>query len=225
MCGRYALTVDQREFEDIFGAIPPADFEPRYNIAPTQPAPVLRAAASGPSREALDLAWGFSPAEPGQRAPLINARSETAAEKRAFAESFRHRRCLVPADGYYEWRGAGSARQPVLFRPQERRAFAFAGLWQEEEGAGPGRFTILTAGASEIVAPVHDRMPVVLPVALYDPWLDRSLADPDLISDLLQQIPPPALSTTALSTYVNNVANEGPECWSEATEDPQTNLF
>lgn len=219
MCGRYALSIDQDAFEDAFGVLPPADFEPRYNIAPTQPAPVLR---SADERQAISLAWGFRPVEPGKRMPLINARSETAAEKRSFAESFRQRRCLVPASGYYEWRGAGSSRQPILFRGTAGQPFAFAGLWQDDAA---GRFTILTTEAGDIVAPIHDRMPVVLPADLYAPWLDPSLDDADLVTDLLRQAPVLDLTTKPLSTFVNSVANEGPECWAEPADDEQASLF
>lgn len=220
MCGRYALSIDQDAFEDAFGVLPPADFEPRYNIAPTQSAPVLRSAGS--DREAISLGWGFRHAEPGKRMPLINARAETAAEKRSFAESFRQRRCLVPADGYYEWRGAGSRRQPVLFRPAAGAVLAFAGLWQDDVA---GHFTILTTEAADVVAPIHDRMPVVLPADLYAPWLDPSVDDADLVTDLLRQASPPQLAATPVSTVVNNVANEGPECWAEPEDEPQARLF
>ena len=223
MCGRYALAIDQASFEDAFGVLPPADFAPRYNIAPTQPAPVVRSTDTI-DRESSSLNWGFRHAEPGRSAPLINARSETAADRRSFAESFRQRRCLVPADGYYEWRRQCGIRQPVLFRPAERGAFAFAGLWQtgSRESA---RFTILTTAASDTVALVHDRMPVVLPPGLHDAWLDPSLEDPELVRDLLESIEPPSFDLTPLAPIVNNVANEGPECWTEAAEDPQSSLF
>ena len=205
---------------DLIG--PPRNLRPRYNVAPSQDVAVVRAADGG--RSLSILRWGLIPAwarDPAIGYRLINARSETVAEKPSFRSAYRRRRCLIPADGFYEWQRLGKTRQPWLFGLRDGAQFAFAGLWERwtvPEGAAltgslaeskPGdpveTCTILTTAANETVAPVHGRMPVILPRDACDPWLageDVSLAP--YAAD--------AMTAHPVSTLVNRPANDDPRC-------------
>ena len=223
MCGRFTQRMTWRgvhERMDLIGR--PLNLRPRYNVAPGQDVAVVRAAQSG--RCLAMLRWGLLPAwakDPTIAWKLINARSETAAEKPSFRSAFRDRRCLIPADGFYEWERRDGAKQPWLFALRDDAPFAFAGLWERwriPEGAAltgslaersPGETvetcTILTTAANDTVTPVHGRMPVILSDNAWDPWLageDVPLA------------PYPAADMTAhpVSTLVNRAANEDPRC-------------
>jgi putative SOS response-associated peptidase YedK len=222
VCGRYTVSTTAELVEEVFG-VDTEDLEPRWNIAPTEPAPVVRAADGG---RRLDLLrWGLrgDSATRGERRPWqaarrgapplhINARGETAAELPAFREAFAMRRCLVPADGFYEWTGSGRQRRGHHIRFPDRRLFAFAGLWDTWPGDGPAveAFTILTCPPSELVAPLHDRMPVILPPAEWERWL-RAPADDELRA-LLRPWEGDPLEVVAVGPYVNRAGNEGPEC-------------
>ncbi len=205
---------------DLIGA--PRNLQPRYNIAPSQDVAVVRAAANG--RRFSMLRWGLIPSwakDPAIGHKLINARSETAAEKPSFRSAFRHRRCLIPADGFYEWQRGGGTRQPWLFGLRNGAPFAFAGLWERwtvpagvpltgslaerRPGDAVETCTILTAAANATVAPVHGRMPVILPPDSYSPWLS---------GDDVPLAPYPAAEMTAhpVSTLVNRPANDDPRC-------------
>jgi putative SOS response-associated peptidase YedK len=214
MCGRYSLSTVAELVEEVFGADAPADMAPRWNIAPTEPAPVVRATDGGRTLESLR--WGLVPAggEGPGRGPLhINARSETVATLPAFRDSFRARRCLVPADGFYEWATGPEGRRPFHIRFQDRRLFALAGLWSRWEAAGAApleSFTILTAPPSELVRPLHDRMPVILPPELWEDWL-RSTTPEELLP-LLRPWEGSELEAVAANPYVNRAGNEGPQC-------------
>ena len=224
MCGRFTQRMTWRELHermDLIGT--PLNLRPRYNVAPGQDIAVVRTEAGG-GRGLAMLRWGLIPSwakDPTIAWKLINARSETAAEKPSFRAAFRHRRCLIPADGFYEWERRGKTRQPWLFGLRDGAPFAFAGLWERwtvPEGAaltgslaerGPGdtveTCTILTAAANETVAPVHGRMPVILPSQTWDPWL----AGEDVP---LAPYPADAMTTHPVSTLVNRAANEDPRC-------------
>jgi putative SOS response-associated peptidase YedK len=217
MCGRFTLTAPDELVAEAFGLDEPPKLSARYNIAPAQAVAVVRKRAG--ARVRLELArWGFAgrPAssEPPDEAPpalLINARSETAASKPSFKEAFARRRCLIPADGFYEWRkGRGEA---VHFRLRDRPLFAFAGLW---EPGGPDWATdaclILTTDANRLVAGIHDRMPVILPPAAYEAWLDPGGADPARIRQLLRPYDPEAMEARPVGPYVNDARHEGPRC-------------
>jgi putative SOS response-associated peptidase YedK len=223
MCGRYVLSQPVEVIAEYFGVDPEAGpgagvaqgLEPRYNIAPTQEAPIVRA---GPLGRTLSLArWGLVPywaedASIGNR--LINARSETADAKPAYREALRRRRCLVPADGFYEWKKVGRARQPFLFRPPAGHLVAIAGLWERWHD-GPltlETYTLLTTDANETVAPIHDRMPVLLEPVAFGRWLDPALRDPAELADLLVPSPAGKLEAVAVSTRVNDPANDDPAC-------------
>ena len=236
MCGRYTLTSQEGLADELQLAIAePAEasewWRPRWNIAPTQPAPIV-ANREGP--RAIELArWGLLPpwAESlGAGAKMINARAETAGDKRAFRDALRKRRCLVPADGFFEWRKDGTARKPFWIHPEPRHLIAFAGLWERwksPEGVWVISFTIVTTTANELVAPLHDRMPVVLPRAAYDRWLDPAPIEPAALADLLVPAPAGGWIATEVAPLVNKPDNDVPACvepWT-AQSPPQRSLF
>jgi putative SOS response-associated peptidase YedK len=191
------------------------DLTPRYNIAPTQQVAVVRASANGNTLHMLR--WGLIPSwskDSSASARMINARSETAAEKPAFRAAFKQRRCLIPANGFFEWQGKGRQKQPFYFQLDDGQLFAFAGLW--EAWKGPDGLvetcTILTTNANDVLQPIHDRMPVIIDPANYALWLNSSLHDPGPLQDLLRPYPSEAMRTYPVSTVVNKPANETPQC-------------
>lgn len=178
MCGRFTLYESASDLVETFGVAPPASLGPRYNIAPGQKVLAVRAAREAKGREAVMLAWGLVPpwaqdSSIGSR--LINARAETVVQKPAFRGAFRNRRCLVPASGFYEWKKTGGRKQPFYIRRRDGGPLALAGLWERwerEETAPLETCAIVTAGANDLIAQIHDRMPVILPSAAWDAWLD-----------------------------------------------------
>jgi putative SOS response-associated peptidase YedK len=209
MCGRYSLSTPSELLAELLELDAAPELAPRYNIAPTQPAPVVRLAPGG--RRVLEtMRWGLQGI--GSVPTVINARAETAATKAGFADAFARRRCLVPADGFFEWRREGAVRQPYLVRPAAGGLFAFAGLWdpwsaQEEEIHGS--FAILTTDATPAIAWLHDRMPVILPRAAHTAWLGEDSSEE--LAALLVPFPDP-LETYPVSTFVNSADREGSEC-------------
>ena len=223
MCGRFTQRLSWRELHELMDLVgTPLNLRPRYNAAPSQDVAAVRAAEEG--RTLAMLRWGLIPAwakDPAIGHRLINARSETAAEKPSFRAAYRHRRCLIPADGFYEWQRRGKTRQPWLFGLQDGAPFAFAGLWESwtvPTGAAltgslaertPGdaveTCTILTTTANETVAPVHGRMPVILQRDAYDAWL----AGEDVP---LAPYPADVMTTHPVSELVNRPANDDPRC-------------
>jgi putative SOS response-associated peptidase YedK len=217
MCGRFTLFSDGAELARLFGCGFELPLTPRYNIAPSQPVPVVRLAGDQPhTREVALLRWGLVPSwasDPKIAFSCINARSETAASKPAFRAGFRHRRCLIPADGFYEWRKKGKARQPFLFRRRDGQPFAFAGLWDRwAKGDGRETCTILTTMANELVRPLHERMPVILPLAFYDDWLKPHTDAPQWLQTTLRPFPAEEMEAVQVSRWVNDARHEGPEC-------------
>ncbi len=214
MCGRYTLC-EPWDPEDFGLKSLPPDLQPRYNIAPTQAAPVV------PNRLPRQVAWfrfGLIPSwaqDPSIASRLINARAETLQEKPAFRDAFRRRRCLVLADGFYEWRKEGRLRVPFRFRRRDRRVFAFAGLWEtwrSPEGSELRTFAIITTGANAVVAPVHDRMPVILAREAYDTWLDPAPVDTRALARLLVPCPDDLLEGYQVSPLVNLATRDEPAC-------------
>lgn len=213
MCGRYTLTTPEGDLVEVFGVPALAfDWEPRYNIAPTQVVPVV--AEDDEGRRMGLLRWGLVPYwadDPSIGNRMINARSETVAEKPAFREAFRRRRCLVPADGFYEWeKREGAGKVPHWIHRADRRPFAFAGLWERwraPEGDPLHTFTILTTEASPSLRRIHPRMPVILPEAGWSTWLDRE-ADGETLLELLRPFPDGELSEHPVSTRVNTPAED-----------------
>jgi putative SOS response-associated peptidase YedK len=224
MCGRYRLSRRKELLAQHFGAdFTDVDWEPRYNIAPTQAVPVVRQVAQG-KLEASAMRWGLIPswaADPAIGARTINARSETVASKPSFRESLQKRRCLVPADGFYEWQRGAGGKQPFCFEVGDGVIFAFAGLWDSWrglDGQPVETCTILTTTPNDLLADVHDRMPVILAPEYRDRWLDPSLRDAGRVVTLLKPFPSNLMRRYPVSTRVNVVANEGPEC--SAPVDP-----
>ncbi len=187
------------------------NLSPRYNIAPSQQAPVVRADAAGGRTLGL-LRWGLIPswakeAKIGYR--MINARAETVAEKPAFRSAFRHRRCLVPADGFYEWRKQGTVKQPTRITRADGAPFAFAGLWERwraPDGALIDSFTIITTAANELLRPIHERMPVILDPADFGPWLEAGGVE------RLVPYTDAKLEAVPVSTRVNSPKHDDPAC-------------
>ena len=154
---------------------------------------------------------------------MINARAETVAEKPAYRAAFRRRRCLVPADGFYEWQRTGKRKQPYFIRMRDDRPFALAGLWEAWEGPDHSSVescTLLTTEPNELLRPIHNRMPVILPADDYGPWLDREVQGPEQIAPLLRPYPSEQMTADPVSIFVNSPANDGPKCI-----EPQRDLF
>jgi putative SOS response-associated peptidase YedK len=218
MCGRFTLTVSSETIARQFELAEVPELEPRYNIAPTQPVPAVRLSRAADGRVLDLLHWGLIPSwakDPGMGSRLINARVETAAEKPAFRAAFRKRRCLIVADGFYEWQARGSRKQPFWFRLEDGQPFAFAGLWERwrdpESDAAIDSCTILTGPANRLVSPVHDRMPIILRPDDYAAWLDTTGEDLDRLQALLRPYAPEEMVAVPVSQRVNSPANEGPE--------------
>jgi putative SOS response-associated peptidase YedK len=216
MCSRFSLTAPPEAVRAVFGTRNALDFPPRYNIAPTQPVVIVRRTASG-EREQYLVRWGLIPSwvkDPGTFTTLINARSETAAAKPSFRGSFRHKRCLVPATGFYEWTGRPGAKSPHLFRPRDGGLVALAGLadhWVGADGSELESVAILTTQANATMAPIHDRMPVIIAPEHFEAWLDCSSGTAHLVEGLLAPPPNELLEIVDVSPKLNNPRNEGPE--------------
>jgi putative SOS response-associated peptidase YedK len=214
MCGRYLLTSPVDLLRQLFRFMERPNLGPRYNIAPTQEVPVVRLSREGDRHELIQVRWGLVPywaddLKIGNR--LINARAETVERAPAFREAYQRRRCLVPADGFYEWRKSGKERQPLLIRRQDRAPFAFAGLWErwrQPDGPVVRSCTIVTCPPNALVAEVHNRMPVILAAEDHDRWLDPAQGDGKA---LLRPCPAEWLEAVAVSPRVNSPANDGPE--------------
>jgi putative SOS response-associated peptidase YedK len=210
MCGRYALAASSADLAKWFHIDETVDFTARVNIAPTDTVPVVRERPDG-RRELIGLRWGLIPYwshDPKSGARAINARVESAADKPAFREPFRKRRCLIPASGFYEWKKVGRAKQPYLIHPRQGNLMALAGLWdhwESPEGEPIDSCTILTQDANELVRPLHDRMPVVIAPEDYDRWLDRRLDNPEVLKSLAVAAPEDLLAVTAADPAINSV--------------------
>jgi putative SOS response-associated peptidase YedK len=213
MCGRFAQRSDPKRLAREFKVAEMPDVEARYNIAPTQDVLSVRQAEN--DREAIFLKWGLIPSwakDGSMGARFINARSETVEEKPAFREAFKRRRCLIPADGFYEWQRTEGAKQPFFFQLKDERPFGFAGLWERWQGEGGQAIescTILTTEANEVLRPVHDRMPVILHPDDYELWLDEDVRKRDLLKDLLRPYPASEMMSHPVSARINSPRNQG----------------
>lgn len=216
MCGRFSqffIWEEVHNFLNIFGGA--RNLPARYNIAPTQEAQVVRYAAEGLRLDFLN--WGLVPSwakDSTMAARMINARAETVAKKPSFRSAFYHRRCIVPADGFYEWRGSKGAKQPYRILPQNGELFAFAGLWEcweKDEDEPLETFTIITTKANTKLAPVHHRMPLILDQADFERWLAPDLAVNEA-QTLLRPAPDDTVDFHAVSRRVNNARNDDPGC-------------
>lgn len=227
MCGRYTL-VSPDDVLDELGVAPPAGTRPRYNVAPTDQMPVVL--VRDDTRVAERLRWGLVPSwadSPKVGAKMINARAETAATRPAFRSAMASRRCLVPADGFIEWRREGKKRQPYWIHRADRKAMPFAGLWERWKDRDAGgdwllSFTILTTAANDLVSEIHDRMPLSIAADDWERWLEPELGA-EAIEDLLIPTPSDDLEMIPVSTRINKVANDDPACLEPA--DRQGDLF
>lgn len=218
MCGRFTLTSPAQVIADAFGIEPPSGLEARYNICPSQAVLAVRRVTADGGRSTAFLHWGLVPhwmKEPPKDARMINARSETAADKPAFRDSFKSKRCLVPADGFFEWRKESGGKQPYLIRWKTSEPFAIAGLWaswRRDDGPRLESCALLTTTPNELMEPIHDRMPVILPRDAWDLWLDPGVAEVERLEELLVPAPASAMEAFPVSTHVNNPRNDDPKC-------------
>lgn len=214
MCGRFTLKTPPEVLAQAFGLTEVPDLAPRYNIAPTQPVAAVRATPDG--RKLSMLRWGLIPAwvKDLKKAPtLVNARVDTVLEKPSFRGAFRARRCLIPADGFYEWKTVDGKKQPMYFSMQDGTPFALAGLWERWEGPDGQVLescTTLTTDPNPLVATVHDRMPVILPVEAHALWLDPMLTDAQRLLPLMGAFPAERMQVHAVSPRVNAATYEDP---------------
>lgn len=230
MCGRYTIT-DPVEAQAALAPVlddrtPIGDLPPRFNVAPTQLVPI----AANRETRALELArWGLVPSwakDLAIGARMINARAESLGEKPAFRDAFARRRCLVPADGFFEWQKAGKQKQPYFIHTAGRRPFAFAGLWdrwKQPDGTWLISFTIVTCTPNALVAGLHDRMPVVVAPEDWDRWLARDALPPEALADILTAADPAGWVAEPVGTFVNQASFDGPECVD--SRPAQTSLF
>jgi putative SOS response-associated peptidase YedK len=216
MCGRYTLASPTERLAEEFGVDASSiELSPNYNVAPTQG--VAAVLEEGGQRRLEVLRWGLIPPwadDPGIGSRMINARSETASGKPSFRRAFRERRCLIPADGFYEWQRTNGAKQPYYIHMEDGRPFAFAGLWESWSKGGEGEVrtcTILTTGANALVGEVHDRMPVILAHDAYDVWLDPA-SERDELTGLLAPYPEDEMEAYPVSRFVNSPSNNDPRC-------------
>ncbi len=237
MCGRFALNSTPRRIAAHF-KLSSDQFElfPRYNIAPTQPVMIVRQHAVTSQRELTHVVWGLIPSWAkdvaiGNR--MINARSETAIEKPGYRGAMKYRRCIVPADGFYEWRQGGAsagraamrskpAKQPFFIHRTDGDLLGLAGLWEHWQGPGGEEIescTLLTTEANELMAPLHDRMPVILSPGDYARWMDVKQQDPWQVADLMRPCPADWLVADPVGNYVNSPRNEGEQCLAKAVAE------
>jgi putative SOS response-associated peptidase YedK len=216
MCGRFARIVSDKKLREKYRLKETPQLDARYNTAPTQPVAAVRATDEG--RELVLLRWGLIPswskdAQIGYK--LINARAETVAEKPSFRSTFKQRRCLIPASGFYEWAKQGTGRKQAYFIcPRAGELFSFAGLWErwhDPEGEEVESCTILTTTANELMRPIHERMPVILDLSAEEQWLDPRSA-PDSLSALLVPFAADQMEAFPVSPWVSNPKHEGPRC-------------
>ena len=218
MCGRFTLSSAPELLARHFDLEQPPDLAPRFNIAPTQDVATVRASEARAKRVLELRRWGLIPRwakDPSIGNRMINARAETIAEKPAVREAFRLRRCLVPADGFYEWASGSTARQPYHIRLVEGSPFAMAGLWERWSRPGGEAIescTLLTTRASERISGLHDRMPVILEPESYDLWLDPTLGDAERLLPLLCPLSGERIAFHPVSRRVNDPRHDDPSC-------------
>jgi putative SOS response-associated peptidase YedK len=215
MCARFTIHTPADLLAERFGLVQVPDLRPRYNVSPTQPIPVIGAKAGGQGRGLALFKWGFIPhwANDDAGPKPVNAKAETVAQSVMFGDSLRKRRCLVPADGFYEWKPVNRKKVPVWFHPRDRQPFAFAGIWDVWAGPQGKVFTvaILTTTPNDLTREVHDRMPVILRPEADATWLDPQVDDPDRIMPLVGPYPADLMAAPA-NPALNRPSFEGPDC-------------
>ena len=217
MCSRYSLTSPPDAIRAYFGTDNAIAFPPRYNIAPMQPVAIVRQGLSGKGREIVLVRWGLIPSwvkDPRTFSTLVNARAETLLEKPSFRAALRHKRCLVPADGFYEWMGPAGRKRPFLIRPRAGGPMALAAIyehWLGAEGSELESMAIITTTANRVVGAIHDRMPAILAPDQFETWLDVRRVDAKEAAELVGPAPDDLLEAIEVDPKVNNPRNEGPE--------------
>jgi putative SOS response-associated peptidase YedK len=219
MCGRFTLHASPEQIAAQFDVAEPEQLADRYNIAPTQPVGIVRLDRSASGREWALVHWGLIPSwakDPNMGARMINARGETIAEKPSFRAALKRRRCLVPADGFYEWKRTGSSKQPYYIRLRSQEPFAFAGLWEiwtAPDGGEIESCTVITTGPNDLMATLHDRMPVILAAEDYEQWLgngkDADTHEVEQLRHLIRPFDAELMEAYPVSTRVNSPMNEG----------------
>jgi putative SOS response-associated peptidase YedK len=216
MCGRFTRSQSIPAIAEEFGAQPVLwDLEPSYNIAPTQKVAVI---ITDGVKRLVPVRWGLVPSwakDPSIGSKMINARAETITEKASYRRAFKKRRCLVVADGFYEWQTTGGARRPMYIRLKSGKPFGFAGLyevWKSPEGEEVTTCTIITTEANEFMKPIHERMPVIIPREHQDNWLDPTIEDHTTLLELLKSNPATEMEAYPVSKRVNSPSNNSPEC-------------
>ncbi|MEG4572558.1 SOS response-associated peptidase [Microcoleus sp. N3A4] len=218
MCGRYTLNTSAKIIAEFFKLSAVPDIQPRYNIAPTQSVATVKVEPEKMQRQFQFMRWGLIPSWAKDMkigSHTINARSETVAEKPAFRSAIKHRRCLIVADGFYEWLPQGKKKQPYYFQMANSEPFAFAGLWENwesPEGENIVSCSIITTAANSTVQPVHDRMPVILSDSDWQQWLDPSVKNAQEVLPLLKPYASEAMKAKAVSAIVNSPIKDSPEC-------------
>jgi putative SOS response-associated peptidase YedK len=234
MCGRYRLSRRKQIIEGHFDSVSGEEnWSPRYNIAPTQCVPIIRQHPKEPRRELSLVRWGLIPLwakDASGAAGMINARSESATTKPAFRDALKCRRCLIPANGFYEWQRTRTGKQPYCFEVNDGELFAFAGLWErwkDPDGNWIKSCSILTTTPNAVTAAVHDRMPVILDPDNYDLWLDPGFSDVAAVPELLRPYDARLMRCYPVSTRINRAANDDEECVKpvEIEAPPQGQLF
>jgi putative SOS response-associated peptidase YedK len=217
MCGRFTLHTPESRLREVFNleTSRPLGLKPRYNIAPSQQVPIIRDTES--AREMKMARWGLIPhwsKEPKTKYSTINARIETVAEKPTYRTSFKHRRCLIPADGFYEWKPINGRKIPHHIRMRDGGVFAMAGLWDHWQGEGEDleSCTIIVMPANAVITPLHERMPAIIAPAQYDLWLDPRVADKTEIMGYLHSAPSSELVTYPISPWVNSPQHDDDRC-------------
>ena len=218
MCGRFTQKGNFKSLAELLGLPIPPTLAPRYNISPSQLIACVRTNPQSATRECINLKWGLVPnwakdSSIGNK--MINARAETVADKPSFRKAFKQQRCVVLADGFYEWKREGTAKQPYYIRFKDQRPFCFAGLWERWENGPDGPLetcALLTIGPNALMEPIHHRMPVILQAQDFPTWLDPSIQDPQFLSSLLQPYPPEEMEALPVTTMVNNPKNDSEKC-------------
>ena len=219
MCGRFTIRSSPQKVAEVFGLSELPLFEPRYNVAPTQQVPAVR--LQDDRRQLGFLRWGLIPGwadDPKIGSRMINACADTVAEKPSYRQPLAQRRCLIVADGFYEWRSVDGKKQPYFIRLRDERPFGFAGLWERwSRGEQPiESCTIVTTEANAALAGLHDRMPVILDPRDFDLWLDPAVQEAERLTPLLRPYAGDDLRVSPVSTRVNSPTHEGPQCLAPA---------
>ena len=218
MCGRFTRKENFKNLAALLGLPIPPILTPRYNIAPSQLIACIRSLPESSERECLELQWGLVPSwakDSNIGNKMINARAETVAEKPSFRKAFKQQRCMVLADGFYEWKREENTKQPYYIRMKDHRPFCFAGIWEQwRPGTNDSVETcaMLTIGPNSIMKPIHHRMPVILNPQDYDTWLDPRMQNFQHLTPLLQSYPPEEMEAFPVSTLVNNPIHDHEDC-------------